>query len=112
MATVTEVEAVLSQLLARMGQLDESTRTLLPSRRTIQARCPDLDLDRFAEWVDGELRVLDEPPRRRADIRVTVDSDDLMAIHAGQLSFSRAYAANRVRVDASMTDLLRMRAVL
>jgi hypothetical protein len=39
-------------------------------------------------------------------------SDDLLAMHRGDLPFSRAYAAGRVRLDASVTDLLRLRALL
>lgn len=112
MATVAEVEAVLADLLSRFDQVDSGTRAMLPSRRVIEARCPDLDLIRYAEWRSGDLAVLASPPDRRPDIRVTVDSDDLVAMAEGRLSFSRAYAANRVRLDASMTDLLRLRAVL
>jgi predicted lipid carrier protein YhbT len=111
-ATVAEVEAVLADLLARFGQVDSGTRAVLPNRRTIEARCPDIDLVHYAEWRDGELTVLDQAPPRRPDIRVTVDSDDLMAIAEGRMSFSRAYTANRIRLEASMTDLLRLRAVL
>ncbi|MFA9445147.1 sterol-binding protein [Egicoccus sp. AB-alg6-2] len=112
MATVEEVDAVLLQLLGRLGDVDEDLRALLPSKRTIEARCPDIDYVRHAEWRRGELFVMDEPPARRADIRISVRSDDLVAIAAGELPFSRAYATNRVRLDASMTDLLRLRAVL
>ena len=112
MATVREVDDVLVDLLSRFEQVDQGTRSILPSRRVIEARFPDLDVVRHAEWREGELLVLDEPPQRRADIRVTVDSDDLVAMAEGRLSFSRAYAANRIRLDASMTDLLRLRAVL
>jgi hypothetical protein len=112
-ATIEEVDAVLGELLARLGDLDPSTRSLMPSRRTVEARCPDLDLVRHAVWRDGQLETLDGPPDgRRADIRISIDSDDLVALHRGELTFSRAYAANRVRLDASMTDLLRLRAVL
>ncbi len=112
MATVPEVEAVLDELLSRFGQVDNGTRAVLPNRRTIEARCPDLDLVHYAEWRDGELTVLDGPPPRRPDIRVSIESDDLMAIAEGRMTFSRAYTANRVRLDASMTDLLRLRAAL
>lgn len=112
MATAEEVDAVLWQLLGRFGEVDEDLRALLPSRRTIEARCPDIDYVRHAEWRRGELFVLEEPPPRRADIRISVRSDDLLAIASGELPFSRAYATNRVRLDASMTDLLRLRAVL
>ena len=112
MATVAEVEAVLADLLNRFESVDSGTRSMLPSRRVIEARFPDLGIVRHAEWRNGDLLVLEEPPGRRPDIRVTVDSDDLVAMAEGRLSFSRAYAANRIRLDASMTDLLRLRAVL
>lgn len=112
MATVEEVEEVLGALLARLGDTDPDTRALMPTRRTIEARCPDLDYVRHAEWRDGQLLMLDEPPARRPDIRISVRSDDLLAIARGDLPFGRAYAANKVRLDASMTDLLRLRAVL
>lgn len=112
MATVAEVEAVLAELLSRFADVDSGTRAMLPSRRVIEARFPDLGIVRHAEWHEGQLHVLDAPPPRRPDIRVTVDSDDLVAMAEGRLSFSRAYAANRIRLDASMTDLLRLRAVL
>lgn len=112
MASVDEVEAILARLLARFGEIDPSYRAMLPSRRTIEARCPDLGLVHWAEWRNGELTVLDDPPSRRADIRITVHSDDLLAMARGELPFGRAYAANKVRLDASMTDLLRLRAVL
>lgn len=112
MATVHEVDAVLIDLLTRFEQVDPATRSTLPHRRVIEARFPDLDLVRHARWHQGELHVLDEAPQDRADIRVTVDSDDLLAMAEGRLSFARAYAANRIRLDASMTDLLRLRAAL
>ena len=112
MATVEEVDQILGDLLERLGQLDPGTRSLMPSHRTVEARCPDLELVRYAVWRDGRLELLDGPPARRADIRISVGSDDLIALHEGQLTFSRAYASNRVRLDASMTDLLRLRAIL
>jgi len=111
-ASVEEVEQVLADLLLRFGHVDESTRALLPSRRTIEARCPDLDLVRHAEWRSGEIVLMDDPPDRRSDIRISVRSDDLLDIASGELPFGRAYASNKVRLDASMTDLLRLRAVL
>lgn len=112
MASIDEVEQVLADLLARLGDVDDSTRALLPSHRTIEARCPDLDLVRHAEWRAGQIVLVDGPPDRRADIRISVLSDDLLDIASGDLPFGRAYAANKLRLDASMTDLLRLRAVL
>lgn len=112
MATVEEVEQALVDLLSRLDHLDDTTRALLPSRRTVEARCPDLDLVRYAEWRNGRMLPLDTPPPRGADIRISARSDDLLRMTRGELPFSRAYASNRVRLDASMADLLRLRAVL
>lgn len=111
-ASTEDVDTILDDLLHRLTDLDPNTRALLPARRTIEARCPDLGLVRHAEWRDGALVVLDEPPRGRCDIRISLASDDLLAMHRGDLTFSRAYAVGRVRLDASVTDLLRLRAVL
>ncbi len=112
MASVEEVEVVLRDLLGRLENVDETTRALLPSKRTIEARCPDLDLIRFALWERGRIKPLDELPNTRPDIRISVRSDDLLAIASGELSFSGAYTSSRVRLDASMSDLLRLRALL
>ena len=112
MATVEEVDAILTELLERLTGLDDQTRALLPSRRTLEARCPDVDVVRYARWRDGALEPLDAAPPRRADIRVSVDSDTLVALHRREMTFSRAYVDGLLRLDASMTDLLRLRAVL
>jgi hypothetical protein len=111
-ADVERIEAILDELLARLDGLDPSTRAMLPNRRTIEARCPDLDLVRHAEWRQGRLSVLDAAPPRRPDIRISVRSDDLVRIADGEVSFGQAYLAGRVRVDASMSDLLRLRTLL
>jgi hypothetical protein len=111
-ATTEEVEEALLELLGRLDGVDDSSLALMPSHRLIEARCPDLDLVRYAEWQRGRLEVLEERPDRRPDIRVSVRSDDLLAMTNGDLPFSRAFASNRIRLDASMTDLLRLRAVL
>ena len=112
MATVEEVDAILTELLDGLTRLDDSTRALMPPRRTIEARCPDVDVVRYAAWRDGRVVPLDDAPPRRCDIRIVVDSDTLVALHGGELTFSRAYVDNRVRLDASVTDLLRLRALL
>lgn len=112
MASVEDVEVVLQELLERLEDVDDTTRALLPSKRTIEARCPDLDLTRFALWERGRIKPLGELPTTRPDIRISVRSDDLLAMASGDLTFSRAYTSSRIRLDASMSDLLRLRALL
>ena len=112
MASVEEVESVLEDLIDRLADVDDTTSALMPSRRTIEARCPDLDIVRFALWDKGRIHRLESLNGRRPDIRISVRSNDLLAMVHGELTFARAYASNRVRLDASMADLLRLRAVL
>lgn len=112
MATIDEVDDAVATLLTRLSDIDDQARSLLPTERLIEARCPDLDYVRFARWQRGRMLMLDGEPDRRPDIRISVRSDDLVAMAAGELSFGRAYTSNLVRLDASMTDLLRLRALL
>jgi hypothetical protein len=45
-------------------------------------------------------------------VRLTVDSDDLLALCQGELPFATAWARGRVRIDASVLDLLRLRTLI
>lgn len=113
MATVQQVEATIAGLIGRLDGVAPTSRAMLPSRRVIQTTCPDLDAKWYAEWRSGHLgEVTMESPSRRPDIRVVVDSDDLVALAEGRLNFATAYGDGRIRIDASMTDLLRLRASL
>lgn len=112
-ATVEEVEATVHHLLQMLDRVDPSYRAMMPSRRTIQATCTDLDLTYHAKWRNGHLtEVVPGPADGRPDIRISLDSDDLVALAEGELDFGRAYATDRIRIQASMTDLLRLRALL
>lgn len=107
-----EVEASIGALVGRLRSLDAGHRAMLPARRTIEARCTDLGLMYHALWRNGQLGELFEGQADRADIRIHVVSTDLAGLADGTLRFRDAYAAQRLRVDASLTDLLRLRAVL
>ncbi len=111
-ATIEEVEDRLTALVARLGNVDPSHRAMLPARRTIQAFCTDLGLMYHAVWRNGRLDELVQGPADRADIRIQMTSADLVALADGELPFREAYTSQRVRIDASLTDLLRLRAAL
>ena len=48
----------------------------------------------------------------KADIRLTMTSDDLVALTDGQLNFGAAWASGRVKLEAGLRDLLRLRKIL
>ena len=85
---------------------------MLPARRVIEASCTDLGLMYHARWRSGQLGDLLPGAARHADIRIHVASTDLVQLADGTLPFRRAWADRRLRIDASMTDLIRLRAVL
>lgn len=85
---------------------------MLPARRTIEATCTDLGLMYHALWCRGELGELVTGAADRPDIRIHVSSPDLVGLADGTLRFRDAWASQRLRIEASVTDLLRLRAVL
>ena len=98
--------------MGRLTTLDASQRAMLPARRTIEAICTDLGLMYHARWRFGQLGELVSGAAHRPDIRIHVASTDLVRLADGTLPFRAAWAEQRVRVEASMGDLLRLRAVL
>lgn len=65
-----------------------------------------------ARWCHGELGQLVPGAADRADIRIRVASVDLVMLADGRLRFRDAFLSQRLDIDASMADLLRLRAVL
>ena len=59
-------------------------------------------LDAFAVPVE----VADMP---RADVRLTMTSDDLIAMTEGRLSFPKAMMTGKVKVEAPLKDMFRLR---
>lgn len=112
MATRVEVEETLRRLMERLDRLDPAYRPLLPSSRVVEAEFPDINAIYHTEWRSGTLSELVEGPASEPHIRAVVDSDDLIALATGELKFRRAYAKNRIRIEASMPDLLRLRSVM
>jgi hypothetical protein len=110
-ASPEEVEAVLSDLSQRLERVDpDLRRTVLPPRRSLEATFPDLGVAYHAFLEDGQLGPLrkgtvDGP----ADIRLVTTSDDLVALAAGRLNVLEAYTDGRLKLNAPMGDILRLK---
>lgn len=113
MPDAAEVQQVVTALVRRLDDVPPAQRSLLPGRRRLEARCPDMDLAWHATWDGRRLGELQEGPSpRRPDVRIEVGGADLLALHRGELTVGRAWSEQRVRVRASVTDMLRLRAAL
>lgn len=115
MATQQDCEAALRRVAATLvgGGPDDQSRHLLD--RSVSCTVPDLGLTFTGRLEDGGLVDMASPPTGtapRAQIRLTVGSDDLVALTDGRLGFGAAWAQGRLKVDASMLDLLRLRRLL
>jgi hypothetical protein len=84
--------------------------------RSLSCRLTDLDevvLGRLGSGAVRDLHVLPHGPAvPKADIRLTMTSDDLVAMTDGKLHFGSAWASGRVKLEAGLRDLLRLRKLL
>jgi hypothetical protein len=84
--------------------------------RSLSCRLTDLDQVVVGRLSSGNVRDLqvqpDGPGVARADIRLTMTSDDLVALTDGELSFGSAWATGRVKLEAGLRDMLRLRKLL
>jgi hypothetical protein len=84
--------------------------------RSVSCRFSDLDevvVGRLAGGAVRDLHVLPHGPAvPKADIRLTMASDDLIALTDGRLSFGKAWASGRVKLEAGLRDLLRLRKIV
>jgi predicted lipid carrier protein YhbT len=117
MADVTQCRSALDRLAASVDTLSPELRTKHLPRRTIACRVKDLDTFFMARIDEDGIHDIVEVPRTapsspQADVKVTVASDDLIALADGNDDFVAAWLHGRVQVSAPMRDMLRLRSVL
>ena len=116
MASANQVEAKLRQLVNRLAEADRKVHSdldrTLASPRVIQMDVPDLERSYWSELSGGRMDGVHRGEAARADIRITADSDDLVALIDGTKPLFSSYLAGHVRVQASVSDLLALRRLM
>ncbi len=113
MATLEECQASVASLVERLDQVDPEVRRKYAVERTMACRVRDLDVVFLAEFAeDGTISEVVTAPSGTAQVRLSASSDDLIALIEGRLALPTAWATGRLRIDASMLDLLKLRALL
>ncbi|NUW32256.1 SCP2 sterol-binding domain-containing protein [Nonomuraea sp. SMC257] len=114
MASVEECRAALVKLVAQFDEIDAEDRARHVVERTVSCRVSDLGVTFYGRLHhDGLDPFVEEPPADgRTDVRLTIGSDDLVALVEGELDMARALLGGRVKIDASFGDLLRLRRLL
>jgi predicted lipid carrier protein YhbT len=115
MATIEECRAALDKLSDSMQHAEGDVREAASLDRSVSCHIRDLDVTFVGRLTGGRIRVDDTvpgPPPERAEIRLAMDGDDLVALVDGELHFARAWGSGRVRLEAGFRDLLRLRKLL
>ncbi|HTW20751.1 MAG TPA: SCP2 sterol-binding domain-containing protein [Mycobacteriales bacterium] len=117
MATVRQCRRAVDRLVATIDGLNDEDKSRHLPRRTVICIVSDLGVW-FTARVD-ETGVHDVALHSEistlpsiADVRVTLDSEDLVALAEGREDILSAWLRGRVHVSAPMRDMLRLRALL
>lgn len=113
MASLEECRAALDELADRLSTVDQKRREKTIPDRSLSLHLLDLDEFFIGLLHKGELTGIElgQPRTPRADIRLSMNSDDLIALTERRMSFPHAWATGKVRLDASFRDLLRLRSL-
>ncbi|MEU6342362.1 SCP2 sterol-binding domain-containing protein [Streptomyces sp. NPDC046977] len=115
MATIEECRSALDRLSENLAKAEGDMRSAAALDRSLSCRITDLDITFVGRLADGRIQdVVTVPgtPDERAQIRLTMAGDDLVALVEGRLHFAKAWGSGRVKLEAALRDLLRLRKLL
>jgi hypothetical protein len=112
MASVEQCEAALQELARRLEEYPHETRRERIPDRSVELTLLDLDVSFVGRLHDGRLVDICRGSLSKPNIRLTMNSDDLIDLTDKRLRFSQAWASGRLHLDASLRDLLRLRGLL
>ncbi|MDQ1683879.1 MAG: hypothetical protein QOC82_616 [Frankiaceae bacterium] len=112
MATVEQCRVALAELTAKLAGVQPELRARHVPDRRVSCLVTDLDVV-FCCRLDqhGVHDLVEGEPDGPADLRLSMDSDVLLALAAGDEDFLSAWLRGRLQVSASMRDLLRLRSL-
>lgn len=111
MATREDCLAAIAVIVDRFNDHDLGKKRQRIPRRTVGCTVLDLDVTYRGRLVDGFLVEVADSREHVADLRLICSSDDLVSMVGGELSFAQAWSTGRVRLDASLRDLMRLRSL-
>ncbi|MER7281096.1 SCP2 sterol-binding domain-containing protein [Dactylosporangium sp. NPDC000244] len=112
MATVEECRAALEKLAERLAANAAQAREKLDFDRTLACRVTDLNVAFHGRLQGGQITDLTDGDDPRAKIKLTSSGDDLVALVNGRLNVMQAWTSGRIKIDAGMMDLLKLRKLL
>ena len=108
MATEADCDKALRTLVDMLARVPEDVRARYVLDRTVSCRVHDVGVTWSARLSDQGIVDLRTGDDSKAQVRLSVGSDDLIALVEGRQSVTAALATGRVRVQASPLDMLRL----
>ncbi|MEV0282088.1 SCP2 sterol-binding domain-containing protein [Streptomyces sp. NPDC050610] len=115
MATIEECRGALDRLAENLAGADGDLRTAAALNRSLSCHLTDLGTTFVGRLAGGRIEdvtAVPGPPPGRADIGLAMTGDDLVALVGGELNFAKAWAGGRVKLQAGLRDVLRLRSLL
>jgi len=113
MHSAEECRTALQKLSGRLSELSPAERDQYFGNRTISVTIPDLGVTYVSVLGAGGDPVREAGPGAPpADIRLTADSDQVVALAEQPMNIARAWMSGRVKIEASVKDLFRLRRLL
>jgi SCP-2 sterol transfer family protein len=114
MATAEECREALQTLTGRLGEMSPQDRASFFSNRTFSCYVTDLGITFVTRITANGAEPVKEagPDELPADIRLTANSDDTVSLAATPANIARMWMAGRVKIQASLRDLLALRRLL
>jgi SCP-2 sterol transfer family protein len=114
MASAEECREALQALSGRLTEMSPQDRASYFGERSMSCHVTDLGVTFVTRFADAGATPVteakpDDPP---ADIRLTASSDDVISLSATPANIARMWISGRVKVQASMRDLLALRKLL
>lgn len=111
MATEEQCRAALQEVAQRMLANPEAAARV-DLDRSFACHIRDLDVYFHGRLAKGTITGLADGDDPKAQLRLTIDSDDLLALVNGDLNVAKAWATGRLSVHASFRDLLKLRSLM
>ncbi len=113
MTTAQECQEALQKVAGRLTEMSPAARDDYFGDRSMSVTIPDLGVTYVTRLGGGGDPVReaapDEPP---ADIRLTASSAEVLSLAQSPMNIGRSWVAGRVKIEASMKDLFRLRRLL
>jgi len=111
-ATIDECRAALESMARLLDKVEPDLRERHVLERTVSCHVKDLGVIFTGRLRDGGLHDIEQVESAKCQLRTAVNSDDLVKLSRGELEIATALTRGKLKIDASVFDLLKLRSLV